>query len=155
MSSSRRAELGEGGDGAPPSCQPWHCSAEESRWRSRDQLPGAEAISSLRNVQTPRPTVELGQVLPGGGFRDLKPMRGQRDGSSSDVGAEDLNLTSGGLLADGRHDAERSSVEASHSALPWIGTRTMVVCLCRTPAGRATSRPAMMLPPVPDNVCTQ
>lgn len=28
-------------------------------------------------------------------------------------------------------------MDASHSALPWIGTRTMVVCVCRAPAGRA------------------
>lgn len=37
----------------------------------------------------------------------------------------------------GCHDADPLRMDASHPALPWMGTRTMVVCLRLAPAGRA------------------
>lgn len=55
--------------------------------RLRDQLPGPKPVRSLRNVQTPRPAVELRQVLPRRRFSDLKPVRRQCDGPSRNVGA--------------------------------------------------------------------
>lgn len=121
----------------PQSCQPWQCSAEESGWRSCDQLPGPKSIRSLSHVQTPSPAVELREVLPGGCFRDLEPVRGQRNRPRSDVRAQDLELAPGRSLASGRHDADCLRVAASHSALPWMGTRTMVLCLRLPPGGRA------------------
>jgi hypothetical protein len=100
------------------------------------RFPGPEPIRSLGDVQATRAAVQLGQVLPRGRFGDLEPVRGHRDRPGCDVGAQDLQLAPGRSLADGRHDAERLRVAASHSALPRMDTRTMVVCLCLAPVGR-------------------
>lgn len=76
-------------------------------------------------------------MLPCGRFRDLEPVRGQRDRPGGDVGAQDFELPARWALAQVAHDADRLRVKASHAALPWMGTRTMVLCLRLPPAGRA------------------